>query len=277
MMLYQLKLNSLKKVISPLLAALTLITTSAQATVVEFETSQGNFKVNLHDEKTPITVANFLNYVTQERYNNTIIHRSVNDFVIQGGGAHFDGDWPLKWITTDTAITNEPVYSNVVATIAMAKSRGNLHSATSQWFINLKDHAASLDAIDIYGGGAYTVFGEVVVSDNEDGMAIVNAIAAINQCDTGQAGFSEVPMPNYSTEQCTDTNNVPGVENFVTIHSVTIVDASVNTAQNLNAIENTRYQVVTDNDEPEKKSGGGSFNYLLLLFVALLPLRLRKL
>ena len=62
---------------------------SSQATIVEFRTSLGNFEVNLFDETTPETVANFLKYVEAERYNNSVIHRMVPDFVVQGGGLYY--------------------------------------------------------------------------------------------------------------------------------------------------------------------------------------------
>ena len=79
--------HTIKKIIPTALLSINLFCLNAQATIVEFQTSLGNFKVNLHDETTPKTVENFLNYVTSARYDNTIIHRTVNNFVIQGGGA----------------------------------------------------------------------------------------------------------------------------------------------------------------------------------------------
>lgn len=231
---------------------------SIQATIVEFQTSEGSFKVNLHDETTPKTVENFLKYVSEGRYDNTIIHRTVSSFVIQGGGAIFDGQLPPTWIETDSPIVNEPVYSNVQGTISMAKLGGNNDSATSQWFINLKDNSAVLDP---RSRGAYSVFGEVI----DNGMAIVNKIAAVERCNTGYSGFTEVPMPGFSS-LCGNTSAVPGQENFVTVTSVVIYDSTVDTPDTLALVKNTLYD--GGNNSP-LNSGGGSMSWLGI-FMALL-------
>jgi len=252
-------------------AAIALSSLTAHATIVEFETSLGNFKVNLHDENTPITVQNFLSYVNDGSYDNTIIHRTVENFVVQGGGAKFEGTLPPTWIETKGEITNEPVYSNVTATISMAKRGGQINSATSQWFINLKDNSTALDPVDSIGGGAYAVFGEVI----EDGMSVVNAIADVPRCDTGHGGFAEVPMPNYTTEQCADSSHVPGQENFVTIYSVTIVNSASNTADSLSPVANTLYVEPTTPPPSggDNSSSGGSMAWLSLSALLLLVRR----
>ncbi|WP_286232823.1 peptidylprolyl isomerase [Thalassotalea sediminis] len=259
----------MKKYLTPLVLTLGLSAASAQATIVEFQTSHGNFKVNLHDETTPKTVENFLNYVTEGKYDNTIIHRTVDDFVIQGGGAKFEGELPPEWIETNGTIENEPAYSNVKATISMAKQSGRINSASSQWFINLKDNSSTLDPVDVYGGGAYAVFGEVI----EDGMNVVNAIAEVPRCDTGHGGFRELPMPDYE-DQCGDADAVPGQENFVNIYQVVIYDATVSTDADLTSTKNTLYEKSL---EQPKSSGssGGSFSWFALLLCAF-PLVFRK-
>ena len=127
------------------MTALMIASASASATIVEFTTSQGTFKVNLHDETTPETVTNFLKYINDGDYDNTVVHRVVPDFVMQAGGFEFTGDFPLNAIATDSAIKNEPVYSNVRGTIAMAKLGGSVNSATSQWFVNLSDNSGGYD------------------------------------------------------------------------------------------------------------------------------------
>ena len=254
--------NILRNLITPVLCTLSLINFTAQATIVEFQTSHGDFKVNLHDETTPKTVENFLKYVTEGRYDNTIVHRTVDNFVIQGGGAKFEGTLPPTWIEADSAITNEPIYSNVTATIAMAKG-SNINSATSQWFINTKNNASSLDP---YNRGGFTAFGEVI----DDGMDVVNAIAEVERCNTGYQGFTELPMPGY-TEQCANTSAVPGEENFVTIYSVTIFDSTVSTDGRLASVKNTLYaEPVIEN--PDSGSGGGSLVWYSLLFIGLLSI-----
>ncbi|ASP48895.1 peptidylprolyl isomerase [Cognaticolwellia beringensis] len=250
------------------MTALMIASASTSATIVEFTTSQGNFKVNLHDETTPITVNNFLTYVMNKDYDNTIIHRSIDNFVVQGGGARFEGVLPPTWIETRLSIKNEPVYSNVLGTIAMAKTEA-VDSATSQWFININDNTR-LDQ-ENYG---YTVFGEVI----ENGMTTIDTIALVPRCNTDpgvQNGFNDLPMPNYSMSDCAN-KLVPGVDNFITIVSVDIIDATVDTASSLAAVKNSSLSTTNPDPEPEKSSsGGGSIAWLALLFTGLIALRRR--
>ena len=261
--------NMLRNLIALVLCTLSLINYSAQATIVEFQTSHGNFKINLHDETTPKTVENFLKYVTEGLYDNTIVHRTVDDFVIQGGGAKFEGILPPTWIETYPSITNEPIYSNVTATISMAKG-ANINSATSQWFINTKNNSSSLDP---YNRGGFTAFGEVI----DDGMDVINTIADVERCNIGYQGFTELPMPDY-TEHCTDTNTVPGEENFVTIYSVTIFDSTVSTDGSLASVKNTLYaEPIIDEPVSDSSGGGGSISWFALFFIGLITaLRLKN-
>lgn len=253
---------NLPKVLKFSAAAFAFTSMSASATIVEFTTSHGNFKVNLHDETTPVTVTNFLKYVNDGDYNNTVVHRVVSDFVMQAGGFKYEGSRSLSAIPTDSAIQNEPVYSNVRGTIAMAKVSGNEHSATSQWFINLSDNSGGSAALDVQNGG-FTVFGEVI-----EGMVNVEAISGLPLC-------SSVPMPNFTAEQCADTSFVPGADNFVTIISVDITDPTVNTADSLTAVKNTSLPTTppTTPEPPKSSSGGGSMAWFGLIFTALISIR----
>ena len=104
---------------------------SAHATVVEIQTILGSFQVNLTDEATPVTVANFLTYVNDSSYTNSISHRSVPGFIVQAGGFAFDGITPIVDIESNDPIINEPLYSNLRGTIAMAKFDGDPNSATN--------------------------------------------------------------------------------------------------------------------------------------------------
>lgn len=246
------------------LAALTFISLSTSATIVEFQTSHGNFKVNLHDETTPETVRNFLQYVTDEDYNNTVVHRVVPDFVMQAGGFEFTGNLPLTAIPTDNSIKNEPVYSNVRGTIAMAKVANNENSATSQWFVNLSDNSGGDPKLDTQNGG-FTVFGEVI-----EGMDNIDAIAALPLC-------SSIPMPDYSAEQCADSSFVPGTNNFVIIESVTISDPTVNSANSLTPVKNTSLVVAppVTPEPPKSSSSGGTIAWFGLFFTGLIALRRR--
>ncbi|NQZ22890.1 MAG: peptidylprolyl isomerase [Colwellia sp.] len=236
------------------LSLTTLLSFSSNATIVEVETSQGNFKINLHDQTTPKTVENFLNYVKDGDYNNTVVHRLIPNFVMQAGGFSLEGGFPLTPISIDASVINEPVYSSVQGTIAMAKPGNNPNGATSQWFINYKDNSSILDTQN----GGFTVFGEVI-----EGMDNINAMAALLIC-------REVPMPDYTAEQCADVNFVPGVENFVTINSITILDATVVTDANLSSVKNT---LLSTTDSSGSSSGGGSLSYFALFSLALFSLR----
>ena len=139
------------------------------ATIVDIETSVGTIQVNLFDESTPKTVENFLAYVADDSYIDTIIHRNEPNFVVQGGGFKYSGTaFNLNPIETKGTVENEPVWSNVAGTIAMAKVEGNPDSATSQWFFNVVDNSANLD----FQNEGFTAFGQVV-----SGMDIVEEIA----------------------------------------------------------------------------------------------------
>lgn len=245
------------KVFKTLLATLAIAGSSmVQATVVEVTTNLGKFEVNLYDETTPVTVQNFLNYVSSGRYNGTVIHRSVPGFVIQGGGFVFDEKLPLKATTTNAAIINEPKWSNVRATIAMAKVSNNPNSATNQWFINLVDNAANLDQQN----SGFTVFGQI----SGAGMEVIDAIAKLPRYNFN--GISDLPLRNYSNTD-RDNNKPLAATNLVTVESVVVVDARVNTAAGLTLVPNK------GPSSPE--SSGGSFGWLLLP-LSLLALRRRK-
>ncbi len=208
---------------SALLLSSTILSPFTSATIVEFQTSQGNFQVNLYDEATPKTVENFLGYLNDGSYNNQVIHRSVENFIIQGGGFSFEGSFPFTPLASKPAVINEPTYSNVKKTIAMAKSAGSINSATSQWFFNLKDNSANLDLQN----GGFTVFGEVI----DDGMTVIEKIANIERCNYSDS-MLDIPMPGTATVGCANIGT-PGVENFVTVNQVIIIDSSSATANQL--------------------------------------------
>lgn len=234
------------------LVAATLLLASQQAfaTIVQVKTSLGDFEVNLFDETTPVTVQNFLTYVSSGRYNETIIHRSVPGFIIQGGGFRFVDQLPLTSIQTNAAITNEPKLSNVRATIAMAKMPGNPNSATSQWFINLADNSAGSPRLDTVEG-AYTVFGQISAADMEVVMAIAN-LPTYNF-----TGIQGLPLLNYTANDRSDNKPLTSA-NMVTVESITVVDARINTVAGLNPKPNTLLP------EPETSSGSSGLAVLLL-------------
>ena len=148
--------------------------------------------IELYRNKTPLTVANFLKYVDRGGYKNSIIHRSVRGFVIQGGGFCLNGTALLE-VADDPPVQNEPGISNLRGTVAMAKLGDNPNSATSQWFVNLGNNSANLDAQN----GGFTVFGEVA----GNGMRIADRIASYSIYDaTAQLGgtFGELPLKGPS-------------------------------------------------------------------------------
>jgi cyclophilin family peptidyl-prolyl cis-trans isomerase len=165
-----------------------LVCLPARASSVTLKTVLGDVVIEMYDEQTPATVANFLNYVRDGDYNSSFIHRSDPGFVIQGGGFTFIEN-AIVAVPTDSPVQNEPGISNTRGTIAMAKLSGDPNSATSQWFINLADNSGLLD--DQNGG--FTVFGKV----SEDGMAVVDAIAALPTWPF-QPPFGEIPLIDYS-------------------------------------------------------------------------------
>lgn len=240
-----------------------LLSFNVQSTVVEIRTSLGIVEVNLFDNTTPETVANFLSYVNSGAYASNVVHRSVSGFIVQAGGYQYTGpitgSVTLDNVEAGSAVVNEPKLSNVRGTIAMAKLGGQANSATSEWFINLANNSANLD---IQNSG-FTVFGQVT----GDGMQVVDAIAKLGLLNAGGA-FSNLPIRNYTQ---TDVDNDEPVtdEHLVVITDVVVTDATINTAANLNPVANTLINS-SNNDGGDSGSGGGAFGWLLLLGLALL-------
>ncbi len=241
------------------LAAATLALSSAlsYATIVEFQTSHGNIQVNLYDESTPNTVTNFLTYVNENDYIDTVIHRVEPNFVVQGGGFTFNGDFPLDAIATRPAVINEPKWSNVKGTIAMAKVANSPNSATNQWFFNLSDNSTNLDVQN----QGFTVFGQVI----DEGMEVLSEIENVPLC-------SNVPIENYSVEQCAN-GDIPAYEDFVTIYNIVIIDSNANTDANLDKVPNTLVNVPTTPDT-DSGGGGGSMFWLTMLAIFISSARL---
>ena len=170
---------------------------SASAPVVRVVTSAGSFDIQLLPGVAPQTVNNFLKYVDRPSngYTGTFIHRSVPNFVIQGGGYitstfHDTGtSVTATHIPLDPPVANEFSVSNTRGTVAMAKQANNPNSATSEWFVNLKDNSADLDTTN----GGFTVFGQVV-----SGMSVVDAIAALPRLRSTGEG---IPVRNFTAGQ----------------------------------------------------------------------------
>jgi cyclophilin family peptidyl-prolyl cis-trans isomerase len=193
-----------------LLAAAAALAAANAGTLAQFRTVLGDIDVELFDRDKPVTVQNFIRYVTNGYYQNVFFHRCVSDFVVQGGGyftANPQSSDPFTnayYVPTFPPITNEfgvgPRLSNVYGTVAMAKT-SDPNSATSQFFFNLADNSASLDNTNNSGG--FTVFGRVVRGTNvlnhfktsSYGLGIVNMSLWYPGTQFG-AVFSELPV-NY--------------------------------------------------------------------------------
>ena len=183
----------MKSLLSPALAALAAafalaVPMSAQTPaaaknpVVVVKTSLGTFKAELYQDKAPGTVANFLKYVDDKFYDGTVFHRVIDGFMIQGGG--MDKDLTKK--PTRPSIQNEAKngLKNTAGTLAMARTP-DPHSASSQFFVNVKDNSV----LDYPGsdGWGYCVFGKVT-----EGMDVVDKIKVV---PTGTKGGSQnVPL-----------------------------------------------------------------------------------
>jgi cyclophilin family peptidyl-prolyl cis-trans isomerase len=197
--------NSLSRSIPTTISLADRYTDNTVTAVVRMVSSLGTINAALFGGQgagqAPNTVANFLTYANANRYDNTIIHRSVNNFVIQGGGFALPtqaGNEPTQ-ITTDPAINLENPQGNIRGTIAMART-GQPNTATSQWFINTVDNRSSLDVRAAGTNGpqdpgtdGFAVFGRVFPAS----LSVVDALAAVPTFDFGSP-FDDLPLRNWN-------------------------------------------------------------------------------
>lgn len=191
-------------------------TTGKIATFNLYDNSLGNGEINVllfdqNGQGAPQTVNNFLQYVNNNAYDNSIIHRSIPNFIIQGGG------FTTNNLAVNTIPTNPPVVnefssnrSNTRGTIAMAKLKDEPNSATNQWFFNLTDNASNLDAQN----GGFTVFGTVLSQndlDTIDSIASLPIIEAVGE----NPSFTDLPVINSPVNDDSD---------LVRFEDVTITD-----------------------------------------------------
>lgn len=168
--------------------------------MITIETNHGNIVVEMDKNETPDTCANFINYVREGFYDKTLFHRVIDGFMIQGGG--FDTSMSQK--DSGNPIHNEAHKGNANkrGTIAMART-AEPHSASSQFFINLRDNDFLDFRSEDYEGWGYCVFGRVV-----EGMDVVDKISKV---DTGQrSGHDDVPVEDVIVTKVTvddDENN----------------------------------------------------------------------
>jgi peptidyl-prolyl cis-trans isomerase A (cyclophilin A) len=158
---------------------------------VKLATSAGDIVVELAPDKAPKTVDNFLQYVRDKHYDGTVFHRVIDGFMIQGGG--FTPELQQKPTRAPVPLEASNGLKNDKYTIAMART-ANPNSATSQFFINVKDNAM-LNAPNPDGHG-YTVFGKVV-----SGTEVVDKIRAVRTGNKG--GMQDVPLESVTIQSAT--------------------------------------------------------------------------
>ena len=152
--------------------------------IIVIDTSMGKIKAELWADKAPGTVANFLSYIQKKHFDGLIFHRVIKDFMIQGGG--FTPDMQQKAV--DNPIRNEASADkkNDKGTLAMARTN-DLHSATAQFFINLKDNDFLNHQDESNRGFGYCAFGKVI-----EGQDIVDKIGQVRTGNKG--GHGDVPV-----------------------------------------------------------------------------------
>ena len=163
----------------------------SQLPQVAFETSMGRIVIELNADKAPATVENFIQYVQSGHYDGLIFHRVIDNFMIQGGG--FDKD--MKQRNTRAPIQNEADngLTNEVGTLAMART-SDPHSASAQFFINVKNNAFLNYSSKTMQGWGYAVFGKVV-----SGTDIVDKIEGVKTGNKG--GHGDVPVTDVVIEK----------------------------------------------------------------------------
>ncbi|MFT5782220.1 MAG: peptidyl-prolyl cis-trans isomerase B (cyclophilin B) [Pseudomonas sp.] len=161
------------------------------SSMIKLHTNHGVISINLFADKAPLTAANFTQYVQDGHYENVIFHRVISNFMIQGGG--FEPG--MKEKATRVSIKNEADngLSNKVGTLAMARTN-EPHSASAQFFINLKDNDFLDHSSKTEQGWGYCVFGEVI-----EGMDIVEKIKAVATGSKG--GHQDVPLEDVIIER----------------------------------------------------------------------------
>jgi peptidyl-prolyl cis-trans isomerase B (cyclophilin B) len=159
--------------------------------MIKLHTNYGDITLELDSEKAPLTVQNFVDYVNSGNYDNTVFHRVIDGFMIQGGG--FEPGMVQK--PTRAPIQNEAAngLKNDKYTVAMART-SDVHSATTQFFINVANNNFLNYSAPTSQGFGYCVFGKVI-----DGMDVVDKIAKVK---TGnRTGHQNVPLENVLLEK----------------------------------------------------------------------------
>ncbi len=202
------------------------------ASAARFVTTKGQFDIIFFPTAAPLTVDNFIDYMDAGEYDDMFFHRSQADFVVQGGGYRHNPADGFTEVAKGPAVINEPGISNLRGTVAMAKLGGNPNSATSEWYVNIKDNSANLD---IQNGG-FTVFGRVPAS----GMAVLDAINALPLASyqfpfsPTSKRLSDVPVDAVTAPVALDPATLVKITSAgpapLLTYSVTSIDSNIATA-----------------------------------------------
>ncbi len=205
-----------------------VVTVATKKLTARFFTPSGNIDVRLYNTATPKTVTNFVNYVNSQVFDAGIFHRLIHSFVLQGGGFRINKHGTVSKITTTGTVKNEPGLHNIRGTIAMAKlpptaPGGGPDSATDQFFFNLADNSANLDAQN----GGFTVFGNVADTQS---LGVMDALAASQVADVStKLGVSNSLGGDFTSTPVTNLTKVQGettispAADLVLMNRVTIV------------------------------------------------------
>lgn len=169
-------------------------TKKASNPIIELKTNMGNIEIELYPEKAPKTVKNFLQYVNNGFYNDTVFHRVIKGFMIQGGG--FDKNIEEKKTLSPISIESDNGLRNDRGTIAMART-SNPNSATSQFFINAKDNDFLNYTSPTPQGFGYAVFGKVI-----KGMDTVEKIETVKTSSKNY--MDDVPVSNIIIQKASE-------------------------------------------------------------------------
>jgi cyclophilin family peptidyl-prolyl cis-trans isomerase len=204
--------------------------------IVRFHTDLGDMDVYLVQDVAPKNVANFLGYVNREAYDNSFIHRSPPNFVIQGGGYKFVNGQVVS-ISQGSPVVNEFHVSNTRGTLAMAKVAGDPNSATNQWFFNESDsNAATLDTQN----GGFTVVGRIMTTL---GLTTMDTIASVPIYNAGSP-FDQLPLLNYTDGNIQDSNLVHVIWIKVIPQIVAVTHPTANTVHiQGRGVASTTYQL----------------------------------
>ena len=224
-------------------------------TAVRVDTTLGAMRLLLYNTATPLTVSNFMAYADAGDYVDTVFHRSVPGFVVQGGAFRPDpltGPAAFTAVPTRPQVQNEPGLSSVRATVAMAKLGDQPDSATNQFFVNLRNNGPILNNQN----GGFTVFGRVPLAD----MAVADTLATLPRGDyTVTIGTNAVPFASWPLTTASDTMVNTNTVRILSVTSIPVLSYQVVS----NSAPGVVAATVNGSDLTLTPTGGGSATLLI--------------